>query len=289
MAINDSGLPALDVIIPEWDEPSHPFSRGQTPKLYTPATLGDHALGKTKRTDFFEKVFAGLYWKLNGPVPYAFLTKDGNVRSMDAGCIKFLDNRGPGHIEFHLDPNGFIVAATPGEKLLSTLEPIRARLIEQVSPGGASLLADLPFSLTDVVDERRRIESIAVIRDGQAEFRKKVLSVWGRCAITRSRTAAVMEAAHLYRYLGPKTNDIRNGIALRTDLHVLFDKQLVGLKPMEKSLMVVVSTRLAGSEYASLNGRDIALPVDVSCRPDATVLRYRFAEFEAAETTRAGP
>lgn len=241
-------FPQLPVSIPEWREPSHPFSRGQNPKFYTPETLEDKAIGKTARTHFFEKVFVGLFWTLGAPVPYAFRTLEGEIRSLDAGCIKFLANRGSDYIHFHLSSDRIILAATPGSRLLSTFASLRRELVRQVSPGTPPLLFGLDFDLADPVDERRRIESLRVIRDGQRDFRKQVLSAWKRCAVTGSRTSAVLEAAHLYKYLGPKTNDVRNGIALRADIHVLFDKHLIGLEPAGNLIKVIVSKRIGRSE-----------------------------------------
>lgn len=281
-------FPQLPVSIPDWREPSHPFSRGQNPKFYTPETLGDKALGKTARTDFFEKVFVGLFWKLGAPVPYAFRTIDGEVRSLDAGCIKFLANRGSEHIHFHLSSDRTILAATPGPRLLSRLELLRRELVRRVSPGPLPLLSGLDFDLADPVDERRRTESLNVVREGQRDFRKQVLLAWKRCAVTRSRTSAVVEAAHLFRYLGPKTNDVRNGIALRADVHVLFDKQLIGFEPINNRLKVVVSKRIARSEYAAHDGLLVNAINDEASRPDPDILLYRFEEFRKAEESR-GP
>ncbi|MDW9689751.1 hypothetical protein GOB50_33255 [Sinorhizobium meliloti] len=263
------------------------ISASTKPAHRTLTTLADKALGKTARTDFFEKVFVGLFWKLGAPVPYAFRTIDGDVRSLDAGCIKFLANRGSGYIQFHLSPDRTILAATPGVRLLSTFEPLRQQLVRLVSPEMPTLLSSLDFDLADPVDERRRRESLLVIREGQRSFRKEVLSVWKRCAVTGSRTSAVIEAAHLHRYLGPKTNDIRNGIALRADIHVLFDKHLIGFEPTDRGLKVTVSKCLRRSEYRGHDGLLIISINDEASRPDRGILRYRFEEFRTIEASRA--
>jgi hypothetical protein len=81
----------------------HVFSRGQTPDFYRPEDLRDKGPGKTAWVDAFEKILVGLYWTLDGPVPYAFRTPDGMIRSLDAGCIKMLLNREPPAIELICD------------------------------------------------------------------------------------------------------------------------------------------------------------------------------------------
>src|SRR5664279_2782065 len=84
-------LERLNIELPEYKGVSHPFSKGQNPKFYK--EISDNAEGKTDRTSFFEWHFVGLYLALARPVPYAFRTKDGLIRSLDAGCVKFLCNR----------------------------------------------------------------------------------------------------------------------------------------------------------------------------------------------------
>jgi hypothetical protein len=114
-------LETLPVSIPELPKgpyAHHPISRGQHPDFYRPETLRDTAEAKTGWVDFFEKTLAGLFWKLDGPVPYAFRTYDGVIRSLDAGCLKFLSNRKPPEVTFNCDALGFIDSVVPSEKLL---------------------------------------------------------------------------------------------------------------------------------------------------------------------------
>jgi hypothetical protein len=47
--------------------------------------LGDTAEAKTGWVDFFEKILAGLFWKNEAPVPSAFRTYDGMIRSLALG------------------------------------------------------------------------------------------------------------------------------------------------------------------------------------------------------------
>ncbi len=79
----------------------------------------------------------------------------------------------------------------------------------------------------------------------------------GRCAVTRCRTAEVLEAAHLIPYASndPERDKIENGILLRADIHTLLDRHLVAINPDTMSLWV--SSRLHETAYAGLNGKKI--------------------------------
>ncbi|MHC2278005.1 hypothetical protein ACVME8_004616 [Bradyrhizobium diazoefficiens] len=84
----------------------------------------------------------------------------------------------------------------------------------------------LGFDPSDPVDELRKQESLRTIREGAKLFRDAMTTNWGRqCAITQTSVDPTLEAAHIYRYGGVKTNHERNGILLRADdLEHLFER-----------------------------------------------------------------
>ena len=47
--------------------------------------------------------------------------------------------------------------------------------------------------------------------------------------MTECDVRETLEACHIYPYMGPKTNHIQNGIILRSDLHTLYDRGLIGI------------------------------------------------------------
>ncbi|MCJ2038813.1 HNH endonuclease [Methylobacterium sp. J-059] len=290
--------PLLPITLPEFVG-SHPFSRGQNPKLYTPEELRDRGIGKTARTDFFERYLAAIYWALEDAVPYAFRTADGTVRSLDAGCLKFLLNRNRADLTFDCGPDGKIVSVTPGRKLLELYLPIRDRLIDEIlvrSAAGRLLSSTLDlrsiapeiqarFDPDFVIDERRRVESERVIREGAAQFRKAVLNAWsGKCAITGTDIDVVLDAAHIYPYLGPKTNDVSNGIALRSDLHRLFDRGLLAIRLYDSIARVEMIGKLAGGAYGAFTGVELMLPTGRCC-PDSRLLEWHRRRAEMAAGT----
>jgi hypothetical protein len=98
----------IGFFIPPMPQPGrhHVISKGRNPDFYRPEDLRDKGPGKTAWVDAFEKLLVGLYWTLDRPVPYAFRTPDGAIRSLDAGCIKMLLNRQPPGIELIYDEEG---------------------------------------------------------------------------------------------------------------------------------------------------------------------------------------
>ncbi|MFC1493408.1 HNH endonuclease, partial [candidate division KSB1 bacterium] len=88
-------------------------------------------------------------------------------------------------------------------------------------------------------------------RLGQGAFRVLVTSAYRRrCAVTGERTLPVLEAGHIKPHSKRGPNITSNGILLRADLHILFDRGYVTVTPEQK---VEVSRKIK-EEYE--NGRD---------------------------------
>jgi HNH endonuclease len=137
---------------------------------------------------------------------------------------------------------------------------------------------NLDFEPTSIEDARKRVIREIIQRQGQPIFRRKLLKAYGnRCTMTGFRSSFVLEAAHIVPYLGPKTNTIQNGLILRADIHTIFDLGLLGIHPNSRTLLV--SSELAKSGYAKLNGRTLSEPIDSSCRPTKSALEFRFELF----------
>ena len=114
-------------------------------------------------------------------------------------------------------------------------------------------------------------------RRGQPVFRKRLLEAYkGRCAVTGCSLEAVLEAAHLFPYRGPKTNYPGNGLLLRTDLHTLFDLKLIAVDVATMSLLV--SASLGGTCYEEYGGRPINIPDDPRRRPNREALEQHRTE-----------
>lgn len=119
-------------------------------------------------------------------------------------------------------------------------------------------------------DERRFAEQLITVREGQQRFRSDLLAAYGRCAVTGTDVPGVLEAAHIAKYGGKQTNQIRNGLLLRSDIHRLFDQRLVTVTP---DYIVRVSPALKGSPYADFDVRPLTgLPDAENQRPSPTLL-----------------
>ena len=119
-------------------------------------------------------------------------------------------------------------------------------------------------------------------RRGQPRFRRELLRVYmARCAVSETDSIHVLEACHLVPVAEGGTDAMSNGVLLRSDLHTLFDLDLVGINPV--GLIVVVSPRLAETEYQSLHGRELHFPADPDGRPEGQALRYRWERFLSAQ------
>lgn len=128
-------------------------------------------------------------------------------------------------------------------------------------------------------------EATTRVRIGQGIFRSEVVEAYGRaCAITREHSLPVVEAAHIIPFAERGVHEIRNGMALRSDLHRLFDGHYI---TFDEDLRVVVSRRLQdefanGKAYYRLQeeGRRLFVPEREDLRPEPRFLevhRERFA------------
>ncbi len=148
---------------------------------------------------------------------------------------------------------------------LSSFSEGRKEVATDVSAHGvrAALTAVAPPRETPPRDEkegRDRILASVRARRGQGNFRAGLLAAYdGRCAVTRTRLPAVVEAAHITPYDGPRTNNLNNGLLLRADLHTLFDLGLFAVDP--DSRRVIIDPELQGTPYEPLATTHLLRPV----------------------------
>lgn len=127
------------------------------------------------------------------------------------------------------------------------------------------------FDVSSIEEARERIVKAINIRRGQGKFRRELLEAYdGKCCITNCDTQQVIEAAHIIPYQGAKTNDVRNGLILRSDLHTLFDRCMIWIDTESWSL--VIDPELSSSHYSQLDGSKINLPNDQARWPSIDAL-----------------
>ena len=138
----------------------------------------------------------------------------------------------------------------------------------------------LPPTVEAVVAEGKRVEQVLrVIREGQAEFRKRLVAHYGAvCMVTGTAQASVIDAAHIVPYNGASTNALSNGLLLRKDIHALFDAGLLTIGP---DLIVYVGAGVDDPFYRSLDGKELTLSSPARMSKEA--LKQRAAGTELSE------
>ncbi len=139
----------------------------------------------------------------------------------------------------------------------------------------------LPPAPDAVATEGKRMEQVLrVIREGQAEFRKRLVDHYGAvCMVTGTALASVIDAAHIAPYNGTATNALSNGLLLRKDIHALFDAGLLTIGP---DLVVYVSAGVDDTFYRSLDGRELTL--DAPPKMSKEALRKRLVGHGSSES-----
>ncbi len=120
-------------------------------------------------------------------------------------------------------------------------------------------------------------------RLGQGAFRKLVLDAYGRrCAVTGEHAVPVLQASHIKPFADVERHEITNGLALRSDIHILFDQGYVGVTP---EYQFIVSPRLRedfdnGQVYYECAEQrpQIFLPHEQALRPDREHLEWHLSK-----------
>ena len=168
----------------------------------------------------------------------------------------------------------YIAATGNGNAALETGSQQSKQLIQL----GRELEQASYFADSSISAGRERLLREVLQRRGQAQFRRALISAYGgRCAVTGCDAVDALEAAHLIGYNGRHTQHVSNGLLLRADIHTLFDLGMLSICPV--TLKVVLTDALRLTSYATLDGKTLALPFDLTKRPSAAALeqRWKFA------------
>lgn len=129
-------------------------------------------------------------------------------------------------------------------------------------------------------DERVRAHASVVRRERQQSFRDEMLRLYGVCAMTEYDAPDALQAAHIVSYRGPSSNRPDNGLLLRADVHILFDRHLLSVDPDRYA--VRISRTLSGTKYVSLEARELHLPIQRELWPSREWLGLHHEVFERA-------
>lgn len=135
---------------------------------------------------------------------------------------------------------------------------------------------DIPLTGGD--DDEYRQQTIKS-RRGQQRFRQALLKAYGgRCVVTGCRVEDLLEAAHITPHADHTDYRVSNGLLLRSDIHTLFDLNLLVI---DGSYRVKMSERLRYSEYWTYNGRLLDRFPDKSAeQPSRDTLAIRTAQLK---------
>jgi len=105
-----------------------------------------------------------------------------------------------------------------------------------------------------LINHPKYAERTIAIRQGQPEFRRSLLKKYKRCMITHCIDSHVLQACHILPYSQSHDNSLENGLLLRADIHILFDKKLITI---DNNFNVRVSENIHSPKYRELNGKKI--------------------------------
>lgn len=158
-----------------------------------------------------------------------------------------------------------------------------------VSPGSPleRIIDDLLDTSTLRIDETeipmgvagptRGLPRLTVPRVGQDAFKSLILTSYHRrCAITGNKVEPVLQAAHIRPVAEAGQHRVDNGLLLRSDVHILFDRGYLGIDGRHRLL---VSPKLRadfgnGDEFYARAGSVIGLPERRADRPNADAVAW---------------
>ena len=153
-------------------------------------------------------------------------------------------------------------------------QSVEERLDNVADRRGELVLEDEAVQFGKKIEIRSRI--------GQGAFRAMVTDAWSRrCGITGEKTLPVLEAAHIKPYSLSGPNLTSNGLLLRSDMHILFDKGYITITDKNR---IEVSGRIReeyenGRAYYFYHGKELHhLPSAIADRPAPAFLEWHQQE-----------
>ncbi|HTB52002.1 MAG TPA: HNH endonuclease [Ferruginibacter sp.] len=131
-------------------------------------------------------------------------------------------------------------------------------------------------------DELNKVEKLVNQRKFQNKFRKNLLKLYeGKCSVSGVDIEYVLQASHISEHSKSGNNENSNGILLRADLHILFDRSLLLIHPTE--LTVHLHPCLSNSYYKKY------LTQKITERTDKSNINQRFLQekWNAADWTKS--
>jgi len=163
---------------------------------------------------------------------------------------------------------------------------VTGKTYDSNEPDGERLWNKVMLRLSDVLRKDLVAEPLTVYgkeylikgRLGKGAFRILVTDAYKRqCAISGEKALPVLQAAHIKPFNEQGPNSVENGLLLRSDLHILFDRGYITVTP---EFNVEVSKRIKeefdnGKHYYSFHGnRLFTVPSVEEYRPSSAFIRW---------------
>lgn len=183
-------------------------------------------------------------------------------------------------------PSQWPMNVVQGKTLDTEDEIMGQKLWQQVEQRLGKTSGKLLASGTEsvVMENHERFGSPQIIRPrlGQGAFRVLVTDAYQRrCAITGEKTLPVLEAAHIKPFSEKGPHEVQNGLLLRSDLHILFDRGYLGV---DQDLKIHVSSKIReefenGRDYYVYQGQRLKIvPQETEDRPLPDYLKWQLKE-----------
>lgn len=172
----------------------------------------------------------------------------------------------PDYIRFVLS---YIIKELRIDKLSTSKVPLKGG--KGLRDSDASTKADIDPPKN--VDEKAWIEIRT--RRGQGRLRRGLILKYKCCNITGCEDLDALEAAHIQPHSEGENYSLDNGLLLRSDIHTLFDLNLIGI---DKKGVVHVASKL--KNYSMYNGRLIHGAINSTLEGN---LKNRFGKFKTSD------
>lgn len=151
---------------------------------------------------------------------------------------------------------------------------------DELSEKDKKRLAKLKSLALDGGDERVRRFVEEVRRERQKQFSRAVFEAYGgHCAISDVGVRTALQAAHVDDYRSRKSQIVQNGILLRADLHLLYDANLLGIKPDTHEIVLADSARVQPYRAMVESMPKLRLPSNHALWPDDELLDLHYQRF----------
>ena len=116
-----------------------------------------------------------------------------------------------------------------------------------------------PLNIPRTNEEKRYAYYKTLARPEQSKFRTMLLEEYNTtCVITGCTTQAALEAAHIIPFSQDGSDTLENGLLLRADLHLLFDKGFMAIDPNTGDPDTgIVHFRIADKRYDAYNQKSV--------------------------------